>query len=258
MPLSMISDHKPHHLILSCNMIDIGADGIGGASDGIARFIAPMRCRLRSVAIAVGGAVVGANGIQVDTAAGIIGDAESQRSTEIPVTAAGLSGFLCQGYSDLRNVIEKGQMFRVRSDGNAGAAIRANVAVSLEPLGPSEHGGPFFVYSGSIPNGLAGQYRFPVPVGLEVIQWWLGMTSTIAPQANNPVIQRSAAATIGTTGIQMAAGGNDLTTFTQAANDIAADADRFLNPSQFLSINFVGAANYTTPLIYTILCRRLS
>lgn len=256
MPLSQTPRNQAGHIVLSCNMIDLGADGVGGTSDGIARFIAPVRCRLRSVAVAHGNAVVAANGIRVDSASGIIGDDQDQRSMEIPI-AASVGGFLCSGFDDRNSLLEQGQMFRVRSDGASGAGIRANVVVSLEPVGPIDFPGPLFCYSGTLPNGLAGTYRFPVPCGIEVLQWWLGLSSTIAPQANNPVMQRNGVANIGTTGIQMAAGGNDLTTFTQARNDIAVDPDRFLTPNGFLGFSFAGAANFTTPLIYTVLCRRV-
>lgn len=258
MPLSQLPKFQPNWITLSTNMLDVGANGVGGTAAGVCRFIAPIKCRVRMVAVAPYSAVSAANGIRVDCAAGIIGDDQDQRSMEIPVQAASHRGFVCTGLDDRNNLLEAGEMFRVKSDGASGASIRAAVTVALEPVGPIEFAGPLFAISGFFPNGTSvqNQNHPSLPGGYEILRTWAGIASTIAAQTQTLRVLKNGTAQIGAF-VTLSAGGNDLTTFVDDVQH--TDPDRFVSPADFLRV-FTGsaAANFTTEIPYTILCRRLS
>lgn len=254
MPLSQIPRWNPSSIVLSSNMVDAGADGIGGSADGICRMIAPIRSRIRSLVVAFDGAVAAANGFRVDSAAGTIADDSDQRSMRAPISATSSSSFMCSGFDDRNNLLEAGQMFRVKSDGACGASIRAAVTAVLEPIGPIDFPGPLFCYSGYFNSATSGTLRLvaPLPCGVEVLHAWTGLSATIAAQANTFSIMNNFVASAS---FSLGAGGNDLTTFGGSARGSAA---RFFSPSQTIQISMSGGANYTSQLPYTLLCRRLS
>lgn len=260
MPLNQSQLFQPNWLVLSSNMADIGADGVGGVAAGVCRFIAPVRCRVRRVAIGIQAAVAAANGIRVDCAAGIIGDDQDQRSNEIPINTGTNTGFLCTGFDDRNNLLEAGQMFRVKSDGASGASIRAGVTVVIEPVGPVGWAGSLFCLSGAFPNGtgVVGHNYSSIPGGYEVLAGWAGLAATIATQANSiRLLKNGSGATAIGADLVLTPGGNDLTVFPDLT--MHADVDRFVRPEDYLQlVTSPGGANFTSEIPYTLLCRRMT
>lgn len=257
MPLNAIPNLQPGWMVLSTYMEDIGDNGVGGTLSGQCRFIAPIKCRVRGVAIGVQGTITSANGILVDCAAGTMGDAQTAASRIIPASTAGFNGFLCSGFDDRNTLLEAGQMFRVKSGAGAGTGKRAGVTAILEPIGVPQFAGSLFALTGSLPNATSIQaYNFPsLPGGYEVLQCWGGLAATIAGQTNSLVLLKDGGSNAGT--ISMSAGGNDLTVFTDATTHL--NANRFIPASGRMQIaSTPGAANYTSQIPFTILCRRTS